>query len=164
MKQAAIAHSLRASPGQSLILTPRSKMFAICWQLITYIVQLEFDIYQYTSSNNSPTDTGDRLIQCCSSTCPVGRFHVTCHAADGVAEAQEWFCSDTCRESGGYIYCWCQKDKGGRMIECGRGATCSARRLYHVDCNLTPVDVAGGYQNPFIGVSQNCHLHIFQMK
>ena len=57
-------------------------------------MQREFDINQYTSTNNYPTDTGDRLNKCYSCTCPVGRFHLSCHAAEGVAEAQDWFCSE----------------------------------------------------------------------
>ena len=92
-------------------------------------------IYLYIFS----TDTEDEeMVQCCSSNCPVGWYHLTC-LDPPLEEVPQglWYCCDDCATDVGLVYCSCRKKKGledERMIRCARGDQCTGNERYHLSC------------------------------
>ncbi len=76
------------------------------------------------------------MILCCNPCCPAGWYHYRCtdppidEPPDG-----DWYCCDTCSNSGDYMYCWCAKrQENSPMVQCARGRECLFREFYHRDC------------------------------
>lgn len=95
--------------------------FTVCEIVLIYIYSEMFD-----------TD----MVCCCSPLCANNWFHVRCVNLQQLPDG-DWYCSNECRDSTDYIYCWCQSKKGRedrQMFECERGSDCLNHQYYHPSC------------------------------
>ena len=82
------------------------------------------------------------MVMCCNVNCNHLWFHYSC--LDLLTKPEgDWFCSDACRDSEGYVYCTCGRKEGGEMVRCQRDENCTRQEWYHVAClpdHLKPKD------------------------
>ena len=53
---------------------------------------------------------------------------------------EDWWCSQECEESGGYIYCHCKKSTAENidMVQCELAGDCMRDEWYHPSCLCVP--------------------------
>ena len=80
------------------------------------------------------------MVQCSNSRCAHGWFHLGCAnppLQDVPDDEEDWYCSETCKQNPGYIYCHCQKHKGdddNNIVQCQLGAGCLRYERYYLSC------------------------------
>lgn len=103
------------------------------------------------------------MVQCCNHRCSGAWFHLPCVDLQEAPEG-DWYCSDDCRDSGGYIYCICHSRKEAEdqhMLKCALGDSCHRHGLYHPSCIGADPAVIQGYSTLVLHSSavvscQNC--------
>ena len=89
------------------------------------------------------------MIKCCNNLCAREWYHLSCLDPPlRRAPRGDWFCSDDCFQSQGYIYCTCQQRRGpdedNTMLTCALKKRCRGKEKYHRHC------VSAGPVNPGI--------------
>ena len=81
-------------------------------------------------------DKREDMVMCVSPSCDKTWFHYSCIGLDGAPDPDDdVFCSDACRQSGDYIYCYCQRrNQQLVMVQCAREDTCLRYEWYHHAC------------------------------
>ena len=89
-------------------------------------------------------------MECCNSRCEHGSwFHKSCVPPITGSADDDWFCSDECDASGGYVYCICKRrnpEEDAHMIVCELGYSCKRHTYYHPSClGKTAEELPGSY-------------------
>ena len=82
------------------------------------------------------TERDGEMLQCSNHLCAGAWFHLTCVDLEE-APQDDWYCSQDCRISGGYIYCICHSRQGAEdqhMLRCALGVNCLRHEKYHPRC------------------------------
>ena len=79
------------------------------------------------------------MVQCSNHLCPSSWFHLACLEPPlRRVPRGDWFCSDECKDSGGYIYCVCKARRGPaedqNMLRCKLKGLCRRHEKYHQAC------------------------------
>ena len=76
------------------------------------------------------------MVRCCNSKCSVQWYHYTCIGVTSMDVVNDWWCSDSCENSGNYVYCLCGKstDENDCMVQCELGNDCLKSEWYHPSC------------------------------
>ena len=98
------------------------------------------------------------MVQCCNSRCEYSWFHYGCATPPlEEAPADDWFCSDECRDSPHYVCCTCQEKRGGDMVQCFLKGDCKRYEWYHIACLPANDSFPGLYLKILHNVS---HIHL----
>ncbi|XP_071483013.1 uncharacterized protein [Diadema antillarum] len=94
------------------------------------------DALRYCFCNTK--EKSDEMVMCCSKTCRHAWFHLSCVGLQEAPDSDEdWYCSQGCKDSDSYIYCFCHKkcqtgDEG--MVQCHLAEHCKKHEWYHKSC------------------------------
>ena len=77
------------------------------------------------------------MIRCAAMDCERQWFHFECtNPRLQEAPDEDWFCSQGCRSSTRYIFCYCHMHKPDDkdMVQCELGENCRWAEWYHPSC------------------------------
>ena len=77
----------------------------------------------------------EEMVLCCNMNCGPAWFHLSCANVNELPTEEDWYCSHSCRDDNGYIYCKCHEKKpGANMVQCFLKADCKGQEWYHMVC------------------------------